>query len=61
MSPHQIQFVARTRHIVVQNVPQRHFEWSYETFSELGSLDQPRDIQGIIYTLIFIISLFTHL
>jgi hypothetical protein len=40
------QAIVRNRNVVVQNIPQRKFDWSLETLSEIGGLDQPRDIQG---------------
>jgi hypothetical protein len=40
------QDIAPHRHIVIRNVPQPAFEWLLETLSEIGALDQPREIQG---------------
>jgi hypothetical protein len=45
LSPDTIQAIARDRDIVVQHVPQREFDWSLATLSEVGNLDQARDIQ----------------
>jgi hypothetical protein len=42
-----IQDIARDRNIVVRNVPQDIYDWSLQTLSAVGHLDQPRDIQGI--------------
>jgi hypothetical protein len=47
LTPHQIQEIYRHRNIVVRNVPERRFEWSLETLSELGALKRTREIQGL--------------
>jgi hypothetical protein len=46
LSDHDIHQIARTRNIVVQNVPQEDFPWSRETLLKFGNLTQPREIQG---------------
>lgn len=43
---HDIQEIARKRHIVVENVPQEEFAWCRETLALLGCLSQNREIQG---------------
>jgi hypothetical protein len=49
MSSRDIHLIARTRHIVVEHVPQEEFTWSRETLLRLGNLTQNREIQGIHY------------
>lgn len=46
-----VQDVLRDRNILIQNFPQREFDWSLDTLEELGALDQPRDIQGMFFSL----------
>jgi hypothetical protein len=46
MSAQEIHLVARTRNIVVRNIPQEDFTWSRETLMRLGHLEQNREIQG---------------
>jgi hypothetical protein len=36
--------------ILIQNSPQREFDWSLDTLKELGTLDQSRDIQGMVFS-----------
>ncbi len=49
LSPQDIQEIYRHRNIVIRNVPQRQFDWSLETLSEVGgALKEPRDIQGTL-------------
>jgi hypothetical protein len=50
LSTETIQTIAKDRSIVVRNVPQPKFDWSLETLSQLGRLDQPREIQGLFLT-----------
>jgi hypothetical protein len=45
-STQTIQDMAWHRHIIIRNVPQPTFEWSLETLSKIGALNQPREIQG---------------
>jgi uncharacterized protein YuzB (UPF0349 family) len=47
LSAQDIHYIARTRHIVVENVPQEDFTWSLETLALLGDLKQNREIQGM--------------
>ena len=46
MSSHDIQSIGQHRHIVVHGVPQEDHEWDHSTLSQVGSLIQPRDMQG---------------
>jgi hypothetical protein len=46
MSAEDIHLISRTRHIVVENIPQQHFTWSRETLLRLGHLQEAREIQG---------------
>jgi hypothetical protein len=50
LSAQTMQTIAKDRNIVVRNVPQPKFDWSLETLSQIGGLDQPRDIQGLFPT-----------
>jgi hypothetical protein len=50
MSDEEIQLIARRRHIVVRNVPQRKFNWNLETLSEFGDVGQLREIQGTVHS-----------
>jgi hypothetical protein len=50
LSAETIQTTAKDRNIVVRNVPHPKFDWSLETLYQIGSLDQPRDIQGLFPT-----------
>jgi hypothetical protein len=43
----QIQEIYCHRNIVVRNAPERQFEWSLETLSELGALKRTREVQGL--------------
>jgi hypothetical protein len=54
LSPHTIQAIHRHRHILIENVPQRDFTWSLETLREVGSIEQPRDIQGMLFCLCYL-------
>jgi hypothetical protein len=47
LSPSDILAIARHRHIVVQNVPQKKFLWDRKTLARLGDLNQLRQIQGM--------------
>jgi hypothetical protein len=47
LTPHQIQEIYSQRNIVVRNIPERRFDWSLETLSEVGALKRPREIQGL--------------
>jgi hypothetical protein len=42
--------ILRHRNIIIRNSPPREYPWSLDTLRQLGSLDQPRDIQGIFST-----------
>lgn len=46
LSAREIHYIASTRHIVVEHVPQGDFTWSLETLEQLGNLTQNREIQG---------------
>lgn len=47
LTPQTIQDIYRKRNIVIRNVPQRSFEWSLDTLSEVGALNHPREVQGM--------------
>ena len=47
LEPSDILAIARHRHIVVENVPQKKFMWDRKTLAKLGDLDQLRQIQGM--------------
>jgi hypothetical protein len=48
LSASEILAIARHRHIVVENVPQKNFSWDRKTLARLGNLTQLRQIQGMI-------------
>jgi hypothetical protein len=47
LKPVQIHEIYRHRNILVRNIPERGFDWSLETLSEVGALKRPREIQGL--------------
>jgi hypothetical protein len=49
LSAATVQDIIRHRSILIENCPQREFNWSLETLEELGALDQSRDIQGLVF------------
>jgi hypothetical protein len=49
LSASTVQDIARHRSILIQNFPQREFNWSLDTLEELGALEQSRDIQGMVF------------
>lgn len=48
LSATTVQDIVRHRSILIQNFPQREFNWSLDTLEELGALEQSRDIQGMV-------------